>query len=419
MQTAPDLITPVPDDVPAAIRATKRELRRRLGDPREAFDVATAWIRTEVTAAAEEIAERGSAVPVVEYADVAAGTVPASTVAAIRRRGCAVVRGTFERGEAAAWDAELVDYLERNDFYTRYQGPADELFSALSSGRPQIYGVYWSRPQIAARQHERMVTVRRFLNSFWSHESDGRQWFDPDRDSGYPDRIRRREPSSPSLGLSPHADSGSIERWLLPAYQAVYRHVLDGEWEHYDPWDGAHRAEIHEFPTTVMCSAFRTFQGWTALSEMRATDGVLHVVPVPRAMGYLLLRALQDDVGDDDLCGAVNDRALAATAVHHGELLGAYGPIPDVEPGDTVWWHGDLIHGVGDETTDERWGNVMYIPAAPWCAKNAAYARMCGQAFLAGRSPADFAAEDWEVDWDGRATVDDLTAVGRAQLALD
>ena len=102
----------------------------------------------------------------------------------------------------------------------RYRGPADQLFSALSSARPQIYGVYWSRPQIAARQHERMVTVRRFLNSFWSHESDGQQWFDPDRDIGYPDRIRRRQPSTPSLGLSPHADSGSIERWLLPAYQA-------------------------------------------------------------------------------------------------------------------------------------------------------------------------------------------------------
>ena len=39
-----------------------------------------------------------------------------------------------------------------------------------------------------------------------------------------------------------------------------------------------------------------------------------------------------------------------------------------------MWWHGDLIHGVGDGTNDERWGNVMYIPAAPWCAKNAAYA---------------------------------------------
>ena len=61
----------------------------------------------------------------------------------------------------------------------------------------------------------------------------------------------------------------------------------------------------------------------------------------------------------------------------------------------------------------------MYIPAAPWCAKNATYARLCGEAFLDGRSPGDFAAEDYEVDFDGRATPDDLNETGRRQLALD
>jgi Protein of unknown function (DUF1479) len=419
LQTSAQLITPLPDDVPATIRAVKGELRRQLGDPGEALAVAAAALSEEVATVAAEVADVGSAVPVVEFADIAAGTVPAERLAAVRRRGCAVVRGTFERGEAEEWDAALAAYLDDNDFIRRYRGPADELFSGLSSGRPQIYGVYWSRPQIAARQHERMVAVRRFLNSFWRHDSDGQQWFDPARDIGYPDRIRRRQPSTPSLGLSPHADSGSIERWLLPAYRAAYRHVFAGEWERYDPWDGAHRNEIHEYPTTVMCSAFRTFQGWTALSEMRPDDGVLHVIPIPRAIGYVLLRALQDDIAEDDLCGADNDRVLAVVERYHEPLLPAYGPIPAVEPGDTVWWHGDLLHGVGDGSNDERWGNVMYIPAAPWCAKNAAYARACGVAFSAGRSPADFAAEDYEVDFVGRATFDDLNNIGRQQLALD
>ena len=419
MQDSAELITPLPADVPAAIRDVKRQLRHQLGDPRAALEAATTSLREEIATVAAERADGGSAVPVVEYTDVAARTVPAERIAAIHRRGCAVVRGTFERGEAEAWDEEVATYLEGNDFMAGYRGPADQLFSALASSRPQIYGVYWSRPQIAARQHERMVAVRRFLNSFWSHESGGQQWFDPELDIGYPDRIRRRQPGTPSLGLSPHADSGSIERWLLPAYQRVYRHVFTGDWARYNPWDGAHRGEIHEFPTTVMCSAFRTFQGWTALSEMRPGDGVLHVIPIPKAMGYVLLRALQDDIADDDLCGADNDRVLAVVERYHDVLFPAYGPIPAVEPGDTVWWHGDLIHGVGDGSNDERWGNVMYIPAAPWCAKNAAYARLCGAAFLEGRSPADFAAEDYEVDWVNRASVADLDATGRQQLVLD
>ncbi len=418
MQTLPELTTVLPDDVPATIRDVKRRLRASLGDPREVFETAVAAMRKEVAAVVAERSTAGSPVPVVEYDDIVAGTVPAERVRAIRRRGCAVVRGTLPGDEALGWDDELAAYLDRNDFARRYRGPADELFSAMSSGRPQIYGVYWSRPQIAARQHPRMVAVRRFLNSFWLHESAGERWFDPDRDIGYPDRIRRRPPGSPSLGLSPHADSGSIERWLLPAYQGVYRHVFDGDWARYDPWDGAHRSEVHEYPTTVMCSAFRTWQGWTALSATRSGDGVLHVVPIPKAMGYVLLRALQDDIADDDLCGASNDRCLAAVERYHDVILPAYSAIPDVEPGDTVWWHGDLIHGVGNATNDERWGNVMYLPAAPWCVKNEIYARACGEAFLTGRSPADFSAENYEVDWDGRATVDDLTDLGRAQLAL-
>jgi hypothetical protein len=175
---------------------------------------------------------------------------------------------------------------------------------------------------------------------------------------------------------------------------------------------------VDEFPSTVMCSAFRTFQGWTALSDMAPTEGVLHVVPIPSAMVYLLLRALADDVADDDLCGAANGQALPITERYHSLLLPALTPIPAVEPGDTVWWHGDMIHSVGPVTGQRGWGNVMYIPASPHCPKNAAYAEACGKAFLRGASPSDFAAEDYEVTWTGRATLDDLNPVGRRQLSL-
>ncbi|MDT7662659.1 MAG: hypothetical protein QOD04_2215 [Pseudonocardiales bacterium] len=414
--------TQVPTDMAAAISAVKRELRARLGSPTavtEVFAEVEAAMRAEVAVIEAERAAGQPVVPVVRFADIADGTVPDATVAAIARRGCAVVRGTFPRARAEAWDAELAGYLDDNRFAETYRGPADDVFAGLASNQPQIYGVYWSRPQIQARQDDNMVRVRSFLNSFWRHESEGRTWFDPTRDTGYPDRIRRRQPGSASLGLSAHTDSGSVERWLLPAYQRVFRHVFAGRWSEYDPWDGAYRTEVDEFPSTVMCSAFRTFQGWTALSEMRPTDGVLQVVPIPSAMAYLLLRALQPDLADDDLCGAVNGQALAVNEKYHPVLLPALSTIPAVEPGDTVWWHGDLIHAVADGSNPDRWGNVMYIPASPHCAKNAEYARACGRAFLAGASPDDFAAEDYETSWTGRATVDDLNPTGREQLGLE
>src|SRR5262245_57387973 len=410
--------SPLPADVGEAIRAVKAQLRGQIGDVAAVFAEAEDAMRNEAAEIAADRAAGRQIWPVVRFGDIAAGTVPTGTVESIRRRGCAVVQGTFPRERAEAWDAELASYTDRNRFSETYRAIDDGVFGGLVAGRPAIYPIYWSQPQIEARQDDNMVAVRRFLNGFWKHQSQRRIWFDPDRDTAYPDRVRRRPPGSSSAGLSPHTDSGSVERWLLPAYQRVFRNVYSGDWARHDPWDGAFRTEVHEYPSTVMCSAFRTFQGWTALSDMRPDQGVLHAVPIPAAMAYVLLLALQDDVADDDLCGAVNGQAIPITDRYHSVLLQALTPITAVQPGDTVWWHADLIHSVGAVTGQRGWGNVMYIPAAPYCEKNAAYARTCGQAFLAGASPADFAAEDCEATWTGRAALADLNATGRAQLGL-
>ena len=136
-----------------------------------------------------------------------------------------------------------------------------------------------------ARQSDRMARVQAFLNSQWRSESDGVQWFDPDRDSLYPDRIRRRPPGADSAGLGTHLDPGTLDLWMTQAYQKAFRHLFDGTVEQYDPWDAAHRTAGPQYPGTTMCSAFRTFQGWTALSDMDHDQGVLHTVPDPRGHG--------------------------------------------------------------------------------------------------------------------------------------
>jgi len=163
---------------------------------------------------------------------------------------------------------------------------------------------------------------------------------------------------------------------------------------------------------------FRTFQGWTALTAQGPNDGTLSLLPIANSIAYFLLRALQDDVAADDLCGAMPGRALGATTKWHSELMPGLVSIPQVEPGDTVWWHPDVIHSVADEHAGDDFANVIYIGASPRCPKNAAYAAKQAQSFLAGKSAPDFAAEDYEVDFKGRATIDDLTALGRAQMGL-
>ena len=78
-----------------------------------------------------------------------------------------------------------------------------------------------------------------------------------------------------------------------------------------------------------------------------------------------------------------------------------------------------MIHSVAPVTDQQGWGNVMYIPAAPLCAKNVAYQTKVREAFLAGNSPYDFPEEHYEASWTNRFGVDDLNDIGRRGLGLD
>ena len=194
-----------------------------------------------------------------------------------------------------------------------------------------------------------------------------REWFDPSRDSLYPDRIRRRPPGVTSAGLNTHLDPGTLDLWMTEENQKAFRHLFDGTIEDYDPWDAVHRTTGPQYRGTTTCSVFRTFQGWTALSDMDHDQGVLHTIPIPEAMAYLILRPLLTDVTDDDMCGVTISRTFPVNAKWHSWLLEALSGIPDVKAGDSVWWHCDMIHSVAPVSDQKGWGNVIYIPAAPWC----------------------------------------------------
>jgi hypothetical protein len=168
-----------------------------------------------------------------------------------------------------------------------------------------------------------------------------------------------------------------------------------------------------------MCSAFRTFQGWTALSDMAHDQGVLHTVPIPGAMAYLMLRPLLADVPEDDMCGVTVNQVFPASQRWHSLLLQGLSGIPDVRAGDSVWWHCDMIHSVAPVKNQQGWGNVMYIPAAPWCPRNEQYAASVRDTFLTGSSPGDFPAEHYERGWVNRFQPRDLNDAGRRGLGLD
>jgi hypothetical protein len=407
------------ENLPEAIRELKRKLRRDLPGYSTTFQEVAGQMRAKVAQIVKEREAGQTVIPVLQYEDIATDSVSADMLSKIKDRGACVVRQTFASDQARAWNEEIARYVEENGLDEKLAHAAeDKYFGTLASAKPQIYGIYWSRPQIQARQSESLTRVRTFLNRLWLAESEGRRHFDPEQVPVYADRIRRRPPGSASLGLSPHVDGGSVERWLDPNFRNVYRHVFSGDWRRYNAFDAAWRPEVQEFPSAAVCSMFRTFQGWTALTRQGRGDGTLQLIPIAGSMIYLLLRALQDDVPETALCGAKPGRALSVEPEWHSLLLEGLTSIPLMQPGDTVFWHSDVVHAVENEHKGDGYSNVMYIGATVGCEKNSAYLSKQASAFLSGKTPPDFAPDDFEVDFRGRATEADLTALGRSQLGL-
>jgi hypothetical protein len=407
------------ENLPEAIRDVKKKLRRELPAYATAFQEVESEIRRKVAQIVKQRESGEAVIPVLQYSEIAANSVSREMISKIKARGACVIRNTFAPEQARAWDDEIAKYVEENGLNERLANAAeDKYFGTLAAAKPQIYGIYWSRPQVEARQSESLTRVRTFLNRLWLAESEGRRHFNPDRVPAYADRIRRRPPQSSSLGLSPHVDGGSVERWLEPNFRNVYRHVFSGNWREYDPFDAAWRPDAQEFPSPAVCSMFRTFQGWTALTRQGQGDGTLQLIPIANSMIYVLLRALQDDVPAAELCGAKPGRALSIEPEWHSLLLEGLTSIPLMQPGDTVFWHSDVIHAVENEHKGKGYSNVMYIAATVGCEKNSAYSAKQAPAFLSGKTPPDFAPDNFEVDFLGRATEADLTPLGRSQMGL-
>ena len=126
-----------PVDAPAATRAIKSALRTRIAASGRTVDEVFAVVERRIRAEVDEIIaarHRGEAIwPVIDYADIEAGTVTDEALSLLQRRGCLVVRGHFDREQALGWDRGMVDYVERNRFFEQYRGPGDDFFGTVGS----------------------------------------------------------------------------------------------------------------------------------------------------------------------------------------------------------------------------------------------------------------------------------------------
>ncbi len=343
-----------------------------------------------------------------------------SIINLIKKRGCVIIRDVFEDKKILKLNTLLDSYINKNNYFEHQKKKIrlDNYFSNLSSGKPQIYGLYWSKSQMQIRHSKEMKKVKKFLNNLWVYKNDKYTVFNPNRELSYADRIRRRQPGDNTLGLSPHCDAGSIERWTDNAYQKIYNDIFSDNFKNYNPFDAKYRDKTIEFESPAVAHVFRTFQGWTALTEQGPNDGTLQLIPIAKGMAYVLTRALLDDVPENELCGSKAGKALSINEKYHSLLLEGLISIPKMYPGDTIWWHPDVIHAVEEKHMGKTFSNVIYIGATPYCKKNIDYIKKQSKKFIEGKSPPDFAAEDYEINYKGRIKIKDLSELAKKQLGL-
>ncbi len=362
---------------------------------------------------------KSSVIPEIEFEEI---SIKDQTIIKdkIFKRGCVIIRNAFDKKKMEDLNDDLDKYVLENNYFEDQKKKIgiDKYFSDLKSGKPQIFGLYWSKAQSEIRHSKEMETIKKWLNNLWNYNYEGKNIFDPNRELVYADRVRRREPGDDTLGLSPHCDAGSVERWIDKAYQKIYNDIFSDNFENFNPFDAKYRDETIEFESPAVAHVFRTFQGWTALTEQGPNDGTLQLIPIAKGMSYVLTRALLDDVPKNELCGSKAGKALSINEKYHSLLLEGLISIPKMNPGDTIWWHPDVVHAVEEKHRGKNYSNVVYVGSTPYCQKNIDYIKKQSKKFVEGKSPPDFAPEDYEVNYKGRVTVNDLSELAKKQLGL-
>ncbi|EEY19425.1 conserved hypothetical protein [Verticillium alfalfae VaMs.102] len=399
----------------------------------------------------EEIkANRNTIVPEIPFSDLA--NPSPSFNEAFRKRGVAVVRQVVPEDEARSYKTEVQKYIAAN--------PSTKAFPPHD---PQVFELYWSKSQLAARSHPNMLKTQKLLMSYW-HSKDANAEFSSDQPLTYADRLRIRQPGDAGFALGPHVDGGSVERWEDDGYGKghVYDKIFEGSWEEFDPWETSTRLDAVSdlYNGAGSCSMFRMFQwdsqiidhsqsvanlcrrGWLSMSHTGPKEGTLLVNPLFNlATAYYLLRpfftpkalpAHNSATGEGEqvyqpafldpsnwkLEDSITSTLQGAWPGSGQELNHGWHPhlnlpftmvhVPRIKPGDYVAWHCDTIHAVDKVHQGTGDSSVLYIPACPTTRPSLDYVRRQRDAFEAGIPPPDFPGGLGESEHRGRPGVQDF-----------
>ncbi|KAK7032721.1 DUF1479-domain-containing protein [Favolaschia claudopus] len=400
-------------------------------------DLTKAWneVLTELDKVTKTIASAGpSYIPQVAFADL--NTLTEGQIADIKRKGSVVIKDVVDDEQARAWKASLDEFVEAN--------PQSDGFP---EDNKQFFHLYWTKAQIQARAHPNMLAASTWLNKLY-HTTSGKniQGVDLGTPLSYADRFRIRHPGGDWGRFPPHIDGGSIERWEDEKFRTCYADILSGAWLKHDPYALEPRLEARTslYRRPNQSSIFRTFQGWLAISQTGPSQGTLKVFPdILLSNAYIILRPFfrplvsldskeilsaenwAFDISGPEFPGIfprdIGYGGPRPTPELHPHLLldSTMISIPPVNPGDTVFWHCDVVHSVESEHTGNEDSAVMYIPAVPLTPANAEYVELQKETFLKGVPPPDFPVAITGVGLMGLAGDNDVEEIlGRRAMGL-
>ncbi|KAH7363810.1 hypothetical protein BKA65DRAFT_590247 [Rhexocercosporidium sp. MPI-PUGE-AT-0058] len=366
----------------------------------------SSWMKVckELEVLTAEIGEKGTnIIPEASYEEML--DLSKEKKAELQKRGCFVVRGVVSEELATKWYKDLKNYYEDNK----------PKVTGWPKATPFVLSLYWSPTQLSARSHPHQLRIQRELNSWW-HDSPTSPTTSPDPLS-YADAVRIRPPKIPFPGLGPHIDAGSLCRWVDPTHREVYAEIFAGNPEKHDCYDLEKRKDAKQsiFGQSYSSSVLRAFQGWTALTGAGKSEGSLVLYPdVKTSIAYILLRPffkpptstnetdIMDgskwtfDISDPWFPGTFrNDSQYASPSSHpHLRMTECMVNIPKMNPGDTVWWHCDMLHAVEVDHFGDFDSSVAYVAATPTTEMNKSYMREQVKAFLdGGKVPKDFKSD--------------------------
>ena len=208
------------------IAKLKSKLKDYSKDYKENFNKIEKYIKSEIEEISKLKASKKSIIPEISFNQINERNT--KFIESIKKRGCVIVRDVFENLTIERLNNDLEKYIEENNYYDdqKKKSGLDKYFSDLKSSKPQIMGLYWSKAQMEIRHSENMLKVKNWLNNLWIYKNDEYEVFDPNKELSYADRVRRREPGDNTLGLSPHCDAGSVERWSDDYYQKIYKDIF-------------------------------------------------------------------------------------------------------------------------------------------------------------------------------------------------